>query len=219
MDQLHPDAMGRELSPTRRSFYIRFIYAAISAIGAALAVPAAVYLLFPRKAREETEWVDAVDLASIPVGTPTEVMFNRKREDGWKVTAEKATAWVLKKPANAVVAFVSQCTHLGCAYHWDDPSQAFICPCHTSRFSIDGQVLGGPAPRPLDRFMVKVEAGKLQIGPPGASCIRLSVARAPHPNETFVKNSIYQVPSSAGRSGSMAESRRLRWALDQVPAN
>ena len=167
MDQLNQASpVSDDLPPTRRAFYIRFIYGAMSAIGAALAIPAAIYLLFPPKARKEAEWVDAGDLSSIPVGTPTEVAFERKRVDGWKVTTEKATAWVLKKPDNAVVAYVPQCTHLGCAYHWDDSSHTFVCPCHTSTFSIDGKVLGGPAPRPLDRFLVKIDAGKLEIGPP-----------------------------------------------------
>jgi len=138
----------------------------MGAIGAALAVPAAIYLLFPPKVRKEAEWVDAGDLSGIPEGTPTEVAFDRKRVDGWKVTTEKATAWVLKKSGSDVIAFVPQCTHLGCAYHWDDPSHTFVCPCHTSTFSIDGKVLGGPAPRPLDRYLVKIDAGKLQIGPP-----------------------------------------------------
>ena len=137
----------------------------MSAIGAALAVPAAIYLLFPPKVRKEAEWVDAGDLASIPAGTPTEISFRRTRVDGWKVTTEKATAWVVKKSDNNVVAYVPQCTHLGCAYHWDDAKHTFICPCHTSSFSIDGKVLAGPAPRPLDRFMVMLEGSKLQIGP------------------------------------------------------
>ena len=154
-----------ELSPTRRSFYIKFIYGAMSAIGAALAVPAAIYLLFPPKARKETEWVEAADLSRIPTGTPTEVSFQHEKVDGWKVTSEKATAWVVKTAENQVTAFSPQCTHLGCAYHWDDQSHTFLCPCHTSAFSIDGKVLGGPAPRPLDRYSVRIENGKLEIGP------------------------------------------------------
>jgi menaquinol-cytochrome c reductase iron-sulfur subunit len=154
-----------EASPTRRTFYIAFINGAMGLIGLALAVPAAIYLLFPPKLRKEAEWVEGADLSAIPAGTPTEIAFVRKRVDGWKVTTEKATAWVVKKPSNEVVAFAPQCTHLGCAYHWDDSSHIFLCPCHTSRFSIDGQVLGGPAPRPLDRYMTKIEGGKLEIGP------------------------------------------------------
>jgi len=135
-------------------------------IGLALAVPAAIYLLFPPKPRKGQEWVETADLSKIPTGTPTEISFERSNVDGWKVTNVKATAWVVKGPSNEVVAFSPQCTHLGCAYHWDAPSHTFICPCHTSVFSIDGKVLGGPAPRPLDRLMTKIEGGRLDIGPP-----------------------------------------------------
>jgi menaquinol-cytochrome c reductase iron-sulfur subunit len=154
-----------ELSPTRRSFYIKFIYGAMTAIGAALAVPAGIYLLFPPKTRKEGDYVDAADLSRIPVGTPQEVSFQRTRIDGWKVTSEKATAWVVKTAGNEVTAFAPQCTHLGCAYHWDQANNNFLCPCHTSAFSIDGKVLSGPAPRPLDKYMVKIQGDKLAIGP------------------------------------------------------
>jgi menaquinol-cytochrome c reductase iron-sulfur subunit len=162
-NEAHQSAV--EVSPTRRAFYIGFINGAMGLIGLAMAIPAAIYLLFPPKLRKEADWVETADLSNIPTGTPTEISYERKRVDGWKVSTEKATAWVVKKPGDQVVAYAPQCTHLGCAYHWDDPSHTFICPCHTSRFSIDGQVLGGPAPRPLDRYMTKIENGKLEIGP------------------------------------------------------
>jgi menaquinol-cytochrome c reductase iron-sulfur subunit len=166
MDESYPaHETAVDISPTRRTFYIAFINGAMSLIGLALAVPAAIYLLFPPKLRKEAEWVQTADLATIPTGTPTEIAFERKRVDGWKVTTEKATAWVVKKPDNNVVAFTPQCTHLGCAYHWDDASHTFVCPCHTSVFSMDGKVLSGPAPRPLDQYLTKIEAGKLEIGP------------------------------------------------------
>lgn len=168
MDEQHSHEPAVELPPTRRKVYTWLIHGTMSLIGAALAVPAAIYLLFPPKARKEEEWVQTADLASLPVGTPTEISFQRNRVDGWKVVSEKATAWVVKQSDSQVTAFTPNCTHLGCAYHWDDASHTFICPCHTSAFAIDGKVLGGPAPRPLDRYMVKIEGGKLEIGPPEA---------------------------------------------------
>ena len=154
-----------ETEPTRRRFYLRAIYTMWGAIGAALAVPAFVYLFFPPKIKRESEWVNAADLSKIPVNSPEEVVFRRNRVDGWKISSEKATAWVVKSSDNRVVAFAPQCTHLGCAYHWDERNHHFLCPCHTSTFGIDGNVLGGPAPRPLDRYATRIEDGRLEIGP------------------------------------------------------
>ena len=160
-----PEKVEQTPANTRRSFYIGFIYAAWSAVGAALAIPAGIYLLFPPAPRKEGEWIEASDLSAIPSGVPTEVSFQRKRIDGWKVISEKATAWIVRRPQNEVVAFAPQCTHLGCAYRWEARNQAFVCPCHSSEFSAEGEVLGGPAPRALDRYQVKVEAGRIKIGP------------------------------------------------------
>ena len=47
------------------------------------------------------------------------------------------------------------CTHLGCRLNYIEKEQHLECPCHQSRFSIDGQVLHGPAKRPLPRYQVE----------------------------------------------------------------
>ena len=154
-----------EETPSRRDFYLMCIYSLGGVIGVALAAPAVVYLLAPSKTQRENQWVEAADLAQLPDKTPEEVSYREKRVDGWKVTTEKTTAWVVKESNTDVVAFSPQCTHLGCAYHWVAEKNYFLCPCHTSTFAIDGRVLSGPAPRPLDRYEVKIEDGKLLIGP------------------------------------------------------
>jgi menaquinol-cytochrome c reductase iron-sulfur subunit len=162
--KIEPLAETEPSGTTRRFFYIGVIYAAWGAIAAALAIPAGFYLLLPPSARKKADWIDASDVNSIPQGVPTEVSFQRRRVDGWKVTSEKATAWIVRKDQTQVVAFAPQCTHLGCAYHWENQDKAFVCPCHNSVFSSDGNVIGGPAPRPLDRYEVKVEDGRIKIG-------------------------------------------------------
>jgi menaquinol-cytochrome c reductase iron-sulfur subunit len=149
---------------TRRSFYIAGIYAIGAAITAALALPAAAYLLAAPKTRRNEEWVDIGDVTQLAVDRPVEMVARRNRADGWKIVSEKVTAWVVKSKDNRVVAFGPQCTHLGCAHHWDDGSKEFVCPCHNSLFAADGRVISGPAPRPLDRYDLKVESGRILLG-------------------------------------------------------
>lgn len=154
---------------TRRGFYTAAIYGVWAIITAALGLPALVYLLVPPRLRRQSDWVDAGDISPLEPGNPVEMTFRRNRVDGWKVTSEKSTAWVVKLSDNRVVAYAPQCTHLGCAYHWDDEKDEFICPCHNSVFSLEGKVLEGPAPRPLDRFQSRIEKSHLMLGPLGQS--------------------------------------------------
>jgi menaquinol-cytochrome c reductase iron-sulfur subunit len=148
----------------RRAFHLAVIYGLWGAITAALAIPAGIYLLLPPRIRKTEQWVEAGDVAQLKPDVPEELVFRRIRKDGWKITSEKTSAWVVKAAGDQIVAYAPQCTHLGCAYHWDEQKRNFLCPCHTSIFALDGQVLAGPAPRPLDRYEVKVEGGKLLLG-------------------------------------------------------
>jgi menaquinol-cytochrome c reductase iron-sulfur subunit len=150
---------------TRRGFYTAAIYGLWGIMTAALGLPALMYLFVPPRLRRQSDWVDAGDISQLETGNPVEMTFRRNRVDGWKVTSEKSTAWVVKLPSNKVVAYAPQCTHLGCAYHWDQEKDEFICPCHNSVFSMEGKVLDGPAPRPLDRFQSRIEGSQLQLGP------------------------------------------------------
>jgi cytochrome b6-f complex iron-sulfur subunit len=46
---------------------------------------------------------------------------------------------------------------------WNDTEGQFHCPCHGSLYNRFGEVIGGPAPRPLDLMKVTVEGGNVQV--------------------------------------------------------
>ncbi|MDP9169747.1 MAG: Rieske 2Fe-2S domain-containing protein [Acidobacteriota bacterium] len=149
----------------RRTFQLAVIYVLGALISLALAIPTIIYLFVPPRARKQSGWVDAGDISGLTPGSPVEMSFQQSRVDGWRVVTEKKTAWVVKTPDNHIVAYGPHCTHLGCAYHWDESLKQFACPCHSSFFSIQGAVLAGPAPRPLDRYTTQIRNNRLQVGP------------------------------------------------------
>lgn len=63
-------------------------------------------------------------------------------------------------PANlkGVAAIYKVCTHLGCIYAWTPSNNRFECPCHGSKFRLDGRRIEAPAPRSLDRFKLEILA-------------------------------------------------------------
>ncbi len=56
-------------------------------------------------------------------------------------------------------ALSAVCTHLGCITNWKPDDGIVACPCHGSKFDRDGNVIAGPAPRPLRRFAMSLDDG------------------------------------------------------------
>jgi cytochrome b6-f complex iron-sulfur subunit len=64
---------------------------------------------------------------------------------------------------NGYLAVWQRCTHLGCTVPWNAAEKQFHCPCHGSLYNTKGEVIGGPAPRPLDLFPIALEDGNLVV--------------------------------------------------------
>jgi glycine/D-amino acid oxidase-like deaminating enzyme/nitrite reductase/ring-hydroxylating ferredoxin subunit len=81
-------------------------------------------------------------LTEIPPGEGRVVEVNGKR-----------TA-VYRDESGAAHAVSAVCTHAGCLVHWNSAEKSWDCPCHGSRFAIDGGVLEGPAVKGLEAVEV-----------------------------------------------------------------
>jgi len=62
-----------------------------------------------------------------------------------------------------MLALWHRCTHLGCTVPWREDEHQFHCPCHSSLFNTQGEVIGGPAPRPLDIFPIEIVDGQVIV--------------------------------------------------------
>ncbi len=65
--------------------------------------------------------------------------------------------------AEGVLALYQVCTHLGCLVPWSESAGRFQCPCHGSQFQRDGTYISGPAPRAMDRFVVRLVDASGQV--------------------------------------------------------
>ncbi|MFQ5683316.1 MAG: ubiquinol-cytochrome c reductase iron-sulfur subunit [Candidatus Binatia bacterium] len=71
--------------------------------------------------------------------------------------------WIVREETGFYALF-AKCTHLGCTPNWLSAENKFKCPCHGSGFYKDGTNFEGPAPRPLDRFLIAfAEDGQLVV--------------------------------------------------------
>jgi cytochrome b6-f complex iron-sulfur subunit len=137
-------------NPVNRRDWLKVTWAALASLAALEIGGAAVFYTQPRLAEGEFGGIitaGAVD--DYPPGSVTPVSAGRfhlvRRDDG------------------GFLALHQRCTHLGCNVPWDQAQGVFVCPCHNSQFSTEGDVLNPPAPRPLDLFAVRIEAGNVLV--------------------------------------------------------
>lgn len=148
----------------RRRFLTYLIGGVSGAIAAVVGVPLIGYFLSPAFRKSAPLLTPIARTGDIPPGTPTKIVYEQRVRDGWAVTTVSKTAWVMTGDGRDFIAFDPKCTHLNCPYYWDDKKQEFFCPCHNGRFDINGNVIGGPPPRPLDRLHVTIEGEDILVG-------------------------------------------------------
>lgn len=149
----------------RRDFLARATVALTALIAAVLSATGVGYFVSPVFQKRKENWVDLGRAGDFEKGSPALIEFTQRRRDAWVTSERRSSAWVVTSDGKSFTAFDPRCTHLGCPYRWDRDTDRFICPCHAGIFAIDGKVISGPVPRPLDRYETKVDGSRLLILP------------------------------------------------------
>jgi Rieske Fe-S protein len=166
----HPRrADGRTTAPTRPTFDPRStpvprrrVLALMGAGATTIAVGGGLSVLLQACSGPPVTVQLAVDPVSLVPGAPVEVPFTMT--SGGQ-TVEGST-WLVIEASGELVAFDPRCTHALCQYAWSGDAYRFKCGCHDGQFALDGTVLSGPPPRPLDRFPVRQAGGTIEIDVP-----------------------------------------------------
>ncbi len=80
---------------------------------------------------------------------------------GSKVALDTRRVCIVRE-GDKMAAISTTCTHLGCIVAISDTG--FACPCHGSRYDQDGNVTGGPAPKPLAWYQVTLAPnGEIEV--------------------------------------------------------
>src|SRR5262249_61672744 len=86
------------------------------------------------------------------------------QRDAFTVTRDHmlGSVWVMRK-GDTVRAFSATCPHLGCSVDLNADKKSFGCPCHASRFNLEGTPEAGPSPRALDPLTARVVGGVVEV--------------------------------------------------------
>jgi quinol---cytochrome c reductase iron-sulfur subunit, bacillus type len=142
--------------PINRREFIKGVAAVVGGlITTVIGIPTIAYLIDPALKQSAKEgWIPVGKLENIPIGKPAPFSFTRVQVNGWERTSTSHGGFILRKSEdpNDLLILNSRCTHLACTVNWSENDQLYLCPCHDAKFSKQGEVLGGPPPRPLDRY-------------------------------------------------------------------
>jgi glycine/D-amino acid oxidase-like deaminating enzyme/nitrite reductase/ring-hydroxylating ferredoxin subunit len=77
-----------------------------------------------------------------------------KRGEGKVVLADGQRVACSRDEDGKLTTVSAICTHMGCVVHWNSAETSWDCPCHGSRFKPTGEVIGGPAEKPLEQVKI-----------------------------------------------------------------
>ncbi len=144
---------GMQFRNVSRREFLNYVWAGSLAIFMAASGGAMLAFAMPRFKEGEFGGIFTVGALSDKLPAPDSPPVNYPDLRFWLVNiGPKEAAKGAGK--EGLAALYKVCVHLGCLYAWVDSTVRFECPCHGSKYHLDGTYIEGPAPRDLDRFKV-----------------------------------------------------------------
>lgn len=149
----------------RRNFLVKFAAAAISGLVAIVpAVFAGGFFLTPLlkkkgKAGESDGFTPVGSVSNLVAGGPPRAFkVTGRKQDAWTTYDETAIGAVFIKMSEAgeLTAFNASCPHLGCSVNYKADKHEFLCPCHDSAFTLNGERSNEIPPRNMDSLQVEI---------------------------------------------------------------
>lgn len=165
--QNHP-----EDDPPRRNFLMEFWAITVGGIVATFPFLAGLAVLLDPlrkgKSAEGAEMVRIARLDAVPAdGVPRQFPVIKAKKDAWTYSPNErvgAVFLVRQEGSDEVQSFNVVCPHAGCFIGFDEASNVFQCPCHTSAFTLEGKIIApSPSPRDMDSLGTKVEDGWVYV--------------------------------------------------------
>jgi menaquinol-cytochrome c reductase iron-sulfur subunit len=157
---------------SRRRFITTAAHSAGAIAAAAVALPALGFAIGPVFDRSRASWQDVgllarfTETAYVPVVIElTPGIGEGGRSIAYVRRLDPAVDGPPKDRYDEIVALSSRRVHVGCPVRYVPAAQSFVCPCHGGVYNFRGIRVGGPPPRPLDRFYTLIRDGRVLLGP------------------------------------------------------
>jgi Rieske Fe-S protein len=128
----------------RRRFINFFLGGSLLGTIASLLYPVIRYLIPPRKSESSTQSTVAAKTGELAPNTAKLFKFG------------SVPGILIYTSGGEFIAFVAKCTHLACTVVYKEDLEILFCPCHSGKFDLEGNVISGPPPAPLEALDVEV---------------------------------------------------------------
>jgi len=139
---------------TRRNFLQTLLKGGVLALLGATLYPVVRYLAPPKGTEASVSSVVAAKAGELAANAAKIFRFGNR------------PGILINTPQSELKAFSAVCTHLNCTVQYDSSDSIIWCACHNGKYDLNGQVISGPPPRPLEAFQVNVRGDDIIVSKP-----------------------------------------------------